>query len=374
MASAEIIKLGDVINNRYRITHVFNQRDGMALALCEHLHIKRELFVAVCTPEVMGSDAQVRQFLSKCRTSSSIKHPNLSTIHDYGIVMPSKSVFVVFEHLQGSLLSRVLREGPTLHPTKVYNLLKGMTRGLEQLHHRGVVHGGLALNSVLMTQGDERAVLLSIHMPSQKHPSFMSSEFLASIGAAAGDVYLMGVLIMVLLTPDGHEMLETLTDPLEQIPKELLNSALGPVLKRALARKCSERYDNASALLYALNMVEVDYLYQRLGHTPPQGMPAVGQSQNLSRVSLTNMLLISDSSSVLDRIVSDVASGSNLGDDSNPWRKLVYKEMRARAEQAMVDERFEQALRLFERCQKERPEDQDLEESIRQVRVAIQGD
>lgn len=374
MDSAELIKPGDVVNNRYRVSQVFSQREGTALVMCEHLYIQRELFMIVCAPEVVGTDAQTRRFLSKCRTASSLNHPNLSRIYDYGVVMPSRALFVVFEYVEGTLLSRRLKQDVPLHPTKAYGLIKDVTRGLEQLHHRGIVHGGLALNGILIKQEDPHAVLLSVHIPVQRRPAFMDSALGAAGESASQDVYLMGALIMALLSPDGYASFYTWTDPLEQIPQELLHSALGPVLKRALARKPHERYDNASALLYALNMVEVDYLYQRLGHTPPQGVPALDQSQNLARISLTNMLLIADSSSVLDRVVSDVAGGAVAGNHANPWRQLVYKEMRERAQQAMSDGEFAQALRLFERCQKEHPEDMDLVESIRQVRQVIQGD
>lgn len=367
------IERGDVLHGRYRVDAIQHESTTAQWIRCTHIHIQRELLL-IRFSQQLTQHKRSKQFLNQCRAVSSVRHRYLTTLFDYGISGSPAELYVVIEPLSGLSMMELLRAKDTIYPVRAYKIIKSILMGLEQMHHRQLVHQNLEWTNVFIQpsiNGEDLVKVLTLGLPRDKrclkcHPP----EYRRSTPTPAFDVYMMGVLMIVLCMQDGYQWLSELNGPVK-VPDELKISPLGPILTRALATDPDERYLHASQLLHAVNMVEIEYLHFALGQTPPEGIAALSTSRGV-RTSLTNMPLLAGKDSVMTSQVGNVASAKSFDSkQNNPWRRLVYKEMLERAKEAYQRQLYMEAYRLFERCSMEEPNNKEIHEYLHKIQEAL---
>lgn len=151
----------------------------------------------------------VRRFLTHVRLAGQVRHENLASGVEAGIV--GGRAFVAYTHIDGLPLSaRLARSGP-LHINEARPLLRGILSGLAALHERRLVHGALKLENVIVARDEEGQPLpvlvdvggdrLGAGWSSPELVRTASPEQLRGEGAgASSDVYAFGVLLFEVLT------------------------------------------------------------------------------------------------------------------------------------------------------------------------------
>ncbi|WP_437641489.1 protein kinase domain-containing protein [Sorangium sp. So ce854] len=151
----------------------------------------------------------VRRFLTHVRLAGQVRHENLASGVEAGIV--GGRAFVAYTHIDGLPLSaRLARSGP-LHINEARPLLRGILSGLAALHERRLVHGALRLENVIVARDEEGQPLpvlvdvggdrLGAGWSSPELVRTASPEQLRGEGAGtSSDVYAFGVLLFEVLT------------------------------------------------------------------------------------------------------------------------------------------------------------------------------
>lgn len=367
------IERGDVLHGRYRVNAIQHESTSAQWIRCTHIHIQRELLL-IRFSQQLTQHKRSKQFLNQCRVVSSVRHRYLTTLFDYGISGSPAELYVVIEPLSGLSLMELLRSKDVIYPVRAYKIVKSILMGLEQMHHRQLVHQNLEWTNVFIQpsmDGDDLIKVLTLGLPRENrclkcHPP----EYRMSTPTPAFDVYMMGVLMIVLFMQGGYEWLAESVGPIS-VPDELKASPISPILTRALATDPEARYHHASQLLHAVNMVEIEYLHFALGQTPPQGIAALSSSIG-ARTSLSNMPLLAGKDSVMTSQVGNVASAKSFDSkQNNPWRRLVYKEMLDRAKEAYLCQMYKEAYRLFQRCATEEPDNKEIHEYLHKIQEAL---
>ncbi|WP_437820842.1 protein kinase domain-containing protein [Sorangium sp. So ce1078] len=159
--------------------------------------------------EVTRDGRAVRRFLTHVRLAGQVRHENLASGVDAGLV--GGRAFVAYEHVDGLPLSaRLARSGP-LHINEAKPLLRGILSGLAALHEQRLVHGALKLENVLVARGDDGQPLpVLIDVGGDRLGAGWSSPALVRTaspeqlrGEAVGpasDLYAFGALLFELLT------------------------------------------------------------------------------------------------------------------------------------------------------------------------------
>jgi len=232
-------------------------------------------------PGALGPDTSTgprRRWLREARAVSSVRHPNVVPLYDYGEV--DEWFFLVLEYVPGGTLKQRLAE--PLPPRVAAELMETIARAVGYLHSRGLLHLDLKPSNILLDceenapwdrvtprisdfglalsndgDGASETSLAGI----RGTPSYMAPEQAAGARAgvgAAADIHALGAILYELLTGrppfQGASTLETLDQVRGQnpVPPRRLNPKIPRDLE-TIALKCleknpSRRYASAEAL------------------------------------------------------------------------------------------------------------------------------
>jgi serine/threonine-protein kinase len=233
--------------------------------------------IRVLPPALTRRVEALQAFEADVRALAALRHPNLLPIVDVG-TQPDGSSFVVTERLEGRLLSERLSEQGALPPVQVAEIVRGIAAGLQAAHNLGIVHGELHPANVFLarTEGYPQGVVklsdfgLARLRPVDALPSLPADtiRFLAPEQAAGraeeidgrSDQFTLALVAFRMLCGAdafaGDSALSLLYELVHGQPAfDVLvtgNAELEAVLRRALSRDRSDRFESVVAFARAL--------------------------------------------------------------------------------------------------------------------------
>jgi serine/threonine protein kinase len=117
------------------------------------LALGREVAVKLVRDDLVASAAAQARFQQETRIAASFAHPNIVTIHDFGI-LPGGRAFVVMELLHGSTLADRLRASGALPTAAVLSILHDVCGAIEVAHARGLLHRDLKPANIFLARDD----------------------------------------------------------------------------------------------------------------------------------------------------------------------------------------------------------------------------
>jgi len=117
-------------------------------------------------PTELSADADLRRRLEReARTISSLNHPHICTLYDFG--RQDQTDYLVLEYLEGQTLAERLKRGP-LPTEQVLRYGIQIADALEKAHRQGVVHRDLKPGNIMLTASG--AKLLDFGLAKAIHP------------------------------------------------------------------------------------------------------------------------------------------------------------------------------------------------------------
>ena len=264
----------------YEVTG-FIAAGGMGEVYCARdTQLGREVAIKRVGAEFANPQATAR-LIGEARHASSLKHPNICTIHEVGTA--EGRPFIVMELIDGRPLSEVLREGrPTLGVALRYGI--EVADALDHAHGRGVVHRDLKSSNIvidrsgkpivldfglakrLLKSGEPQTVESNVgnhHTPAGTLSHMAPEVLLGGRADARTDVWAIGVLLYELATGGlpftGRTPFETSAAILGEPPRPMeprVPLALRLVIERCLVKNPGNRYQRASDVRAALERIE----------------------------------------------------------------------------------------------------------------------
>src|SRR5262245_53913957 len=237
-------------------------------------------------PTDFAKDAdRLRRFEQEARATSALNHPNILTVHDFGL--HEGAPFIVMELLEGEELRAQLDEG-ALSVRKAIEYAQQITAGLAAAHEKGVVHRDLKPENLFVTK-DGRVKILDFGLAKlkpQKLAGGVDSEAptlkpLTNPGVIMGtvgymspeqvrgqeadhraDIFSFGMILYEMLSGkrafNGVSVADVMSAILKEEPPELseTNAKISPqlekIVRRCLEKKPERRFQTASDLGFAL--------------------------------------------------------------------------------------------------------------------------
>lgn len=263
-----------ILNQRYRLEEMLGS-GGMAVVYrAVDLMLERPVAVKILRQNFTDDDEFRERFRQEARAAANLSHPNIVTVHDFGI--SEGHPFIVMEFVPGQHLKRIIQQQTRLSVQDTVNLMAQACAGIGYAHRAGIVHCDIKPHNMVVTPdmhlkmtdfGIARA-LASIRPDEQAEivwgsPQYFSPEQAAgSAPSPASDVYSLGVVMYEMLTgalpyqANTSEELARLHQNARPIPPHTLNPAVPPELEKIvlklLAKEPAARYRTADQLGHIL--------------------------------------------------------------------------------------------------------------------------
>jgi serine/threonine protein kinase len=165
LAGHEPVSPGDVLRDRYLICErlgtggrgiVFRARDRYRASLPE---AQQYVALKVLHAGPAGSDETINELRRELHCAQMLSHRNIVNVFEMD--RDADVVFFTMELLDGELLSDVLERlrPAAMQRAQAWQIIKQLGAGLDHAHERGVVHGDLKPENLLITRGGELRIL-----------------------------------------------------------------------------------------------------------------------------------------------------------------------------------------------------------------------
>jgi serine/threonine protein kinase len=133
----------------YRITDVLSVGGMGTVYRAEHTLIGRPAAVKVLHPEMSANKDIVHRFFNEAKATTSIKHPGIVEIYDYGN-LDSGHAYLVMEFLEGRTLATRNKQRGAIHEAEAAAVLRGVCAALAAAHAKGIVHRDLKPDNIFL--------------------------------------------------------------------------------------------------------------------------------------------------------------------------------------------------------------------------------
>ena len=138
--------IGATLGDRYEIKERLSQGGMGVVYKARHKVLGRSVAVKIMLKQ--KDEAAQERFLQEAKIASTLTHPNIVYISDFGVLDDGRS-YIVMEYLQGQTLSRVLLRG-RLSPARSCQIAEQIADGLQAVHEKGIVHRDLKPDNILL--------------------------------------------------------------------------------------------------------------------------------------------------------------------------------------------------------------------------------
>jgi eukaryotic-like serine/threonine-protein kinase len=227
----------------------------------------------------LATDEQFRtqmeaNFLREAKSAGGMSHPCIVTIYDAG--KTDRLAYIAMERLHGQDLHEYLAAGNRMSPRQAAAMMMRVADAIHYANKRGLVHRDIKPSNIFLSRDlkpkllDFGTALAPVAEPRERGtrhlvgtPNYMSPE--QADGAtidARSDIFSLGTILYELLAGrrafDGRTIDETLDQVISATPKPVEKirpdtpPALAEIVRKAMARDPSARYQKAAELRNAL--------------------------------------------------------------------------------------------------------------------------
>jgi serine/threonine-protein kinase len=261
----------------------------------------RTVALRILPPAIAGDPERRLRFLHDAERAAALSHPNIATLYDVG--EDGDQLFAAFEFVPGDSLKSIIAAGP-IHPHRAVQAAAQIADALAEGHSRGMVHGALDAEHVVITPKGN-AKVLDFGLSSWSGAPVQTSE-----ADAFDDLAALGLLLqdMARGTPTSGQ--------------RRTRPEIDRIVARALCEDPEQRYDSAAALAADLRAVDAA-LESEHARTPDRthAVPPRLVSRPLSNVPRV----------VLALVIAAVAGASWVARDrlTRTWKRAAASPSRA---------------------------------------------
>ena len=133
--------LGEVLDERFVLQKILGEGGMGIVYLARHAVLDRVFALKLLRRELLGDPLMLRRFQREARTASSVVHPNIVHIYDFGRTR-SGLAYLVMEYVNGISLYSFSESfaDRQLHVSQAVDITMQVTQALAAAHAHGIVH------------------------------------------------------------------------------------------------------------------------------------------------------------------------------------------------------------------------------------------
>jgi serine/threonine protein kinase/CheY-like chemotaxis protein len=270
---------GTMFAERYQVMSALGRGSTGVIYKALHTLLNRMVALKVLHPQLLKEPESVARFSREAQAVSTLSHPNIIAVHDFGITSGGLP-YLVMDFADGPTLGERIRDGGPLHPRKAVRLFIQACSALAHAHNNGVIHRDVKPNNILLVtnKADEEDLKLVdfgiAKLPAGAQfseitqngdvlgsPLYMSPEqCMGTVLDNRTDIYSLGCVMYTALVGFepfiGENVLETMykrtvesAKPMRAVKPHLdLPQALDDIVLKALSQNLDERYQTMEQL------------------------------------------------------------------------------------------------------------------------------
>ncbi len=268
---------------QYRIDELIGQGGMGAVYRGHQPSLDRPVAIKVMSPRFADDPSFAERFSREARTMARLNHQNIINVHDYGQAGPV--CYLVMEFVEGVNLRRAMQNGE-LTAEQALAIVPQVCEALQFAHDEGIVHRDIKPENILLdrrgrvkiadfglaklVQEDSPQWTLTGSRQVLGTANYMAPEQIERPGTVdhRADIYSLGVVFYELLT--GELPLGRFPLPSE---KSRATAALDEVVLRSLEKEPQRRYQQASEVRSAVELVRNSSGFRPLGEPGVQSPP-----------------------------------------------------------------------------------------------------
>ena len=354
-------------------------RGGMGVVYrAEDKNIGREVAIKTLT----DATPELRQrFLVEAR-SGVLNHQNIVTVYDFG--EQDGNPYIVMEYLHGESLEKALR-GSTLSLVDKLEIVRQVCEGLSYAHSKGVVHRDIKPANIMVQPGGHikivdfgiarlesssghtqtGAVIGTFHYISPERLKGQPSDGRADIWAAGIMLYQMITGVLPFPGEDISALHKVVNEPYPPISAYLQSypPALDDVLENALAKNPEDRYASAEEMASDLEAITEVLKRARVGEMLVQIKMLLDEDKLTSaRPMLLDLQRLDPQNSEIRKMLREVQDRLARQQKHEQVRQTLNM-----AEEAVLSQRYSEALELYKQAGRIDPNAPGLAEKIQHV-------
>ncbi len=282
-----MLSKGDTIGH-YEILSLLGQGGMGQVYLAKDEILERNVAIKFL-PEDVDRDFLTRQrFVREAKSAASLDHPFICKVYETGET--EGKAFITMEYVEGQTLREKIEKEPISLRDAIRISLE-VAEALDEAHKKGIVHRDLKPANIMITPGGHAKVmdfgLAKRILPGgeQEISRTLTQSSITEAGSIAGtisymspeqargedidarsDIFSLGIILHEMLT-GGHPFskpsaIETLSSILRDPPPQThikpksVNPIITPILRKALSKDVTARYQNASKLVADLRKAQ----------------------------------------------------------------------------------------------------------------------
>ena len=141
--------IGREVIGQYRIEKKLGVGGMGTVYLAQQTSVSRPAVIKVLRAQDSSSADGIARFAIEARAASSLNHPNIVTIYNYG-AMEDGTLFLAMEYIEGETLADRLARCGRLSVDRAVHIATQIASALGEAHARGVVHRDLKPANVML--------------------------------------------------------------------------------------------------------------------------------------------------------------------------------------------------------------------------------
>ena len=151
---AQIPRIGDVLDAKFRITGVLGSGGMGCVYLAEHLSLGRQVALKLLHPEVESIEEVNMRFEREAFAIGRVDHPNCVNVSDFGR-LEDGTLYMVLEVLDGASLFELLERERRIEWRRALHIGRHVLSALVCAHDAGIVHRDVKPENVILVEQEE---------------------------------------------------------------------------------------------------------------------------------------------------------------------------------------------------------------------------
>jgi serine/threonine protein kinase len=143
--------IGRVIEGRYRVDARLGDGGMGVVYRATRLHIDDAVAIKTLRPALLAYPQSLERFRREAKAAARLKHPNVVTIHDFGIT-DDRIAYLVMELIEGQSLRSLIDQQGSLTQADAVEITCQICAALDEAHRQDIVHRDLKPDNIILSK------------------------------------------------------------------------------------------------------------------------------------------------------------------------------------------------------------------------------